>query len=156
MGHKDDSFLEELDSPGESYLRDHLDITRSGTGTVEGDIEGFFKAPQSVFEPMKIALDYDGTFTRDPGFWRGVALAAKDQGHDVRIVTWREQTRDNIDDRVGDIPVIYCNGIAKRYYCHHFADFDPHVWIDDKPEAILGNTAINRDGLANWRATRDH
>lgn len=111
---------------------------------------------KNLAEPMKIALDYDGTFTRDPGFWRGVALAAMDQGHDIRIVTARDITHDNIDDRVPGIPVIYCNGVAKRFYCHHFAHFDPHVWIDDKPEAVDGNSNFNRDMLAKWRAERDH
>ena len=28
---------------------------------------------------------------------------------------------DNVDDRAGDIPVVYCNGVAKRFFCHHFA-----------------------------------
>lgn len=105
---------------------------------------------------MKIALDYDGTYTRDPELWKVVVRLFRQQGHDIRIVTARDVTHDNIDDRVDGTPIIYCNGVAKRFYCHHFAHFDPDIWIDDKPESVFGNNTMDRNTLARWRETRDH
>ncbi|MDK1386349.1 hypothetical protein QN224_13115 [Sinorhizobium sp. 8-89] len=105
---------------------------------------------------MRIALDYDDTFTRDPTFWQSFVKLARDLGHEVRIVTARDRTHDNIDDRTGDIAVIYCNGVAKRFFCHHFEHWDPDIWIDDKPEAVGNNSSFTKPMLAEWRETRDH
>lgn len=104
---------------------------------------------------MKIALDYDETFTRDPDFWKMFANFAKNVGHEVRIVTARDRTHDNIDERVGDIPVIYCNGVAKWFICHHFEDWDPDIWIDDKPQSVHNNSNFTKPDLARWREMRE-
>ena len=105
---------------------------------------------------MRLALDYDDTYTLDPELWNAFALAARQRGHDVRIVTARCAIRDNVDDRIGDLPVIYCNGVAKRFYCREFADWVPDVFIDDKPENVGNNSTASPEWLANWRLTRDH
>lgn len=103
---------------------------------------------------MKIALDFDGTFTLDKTFWLEMVRLARALGHDVRIVTARDETLDNIAQYVGDIPVIYCNGVAKWFFCHHFAHWDPDVWVDDRPQAVHNNSEFNKDMLAEWRQTR--
>lgn len=88
---------------------------------------------------MRIALDFDNTFTADASLWQTFVGLASARGHEVRIVTARDRTQNNIDEQVNGIPVIYCNGLAKRLYCSHFAGWNPDIWIDDRPEAISGN-----------------
>jgi len=110
---------------------------------------------------MKIALDYDKTYNADKRFWDGVIKLAEIYGHEVRIVTVRNPTLDNIDGRVlKDIPIIYTDGLAKKFFCHHNADnyngWDPDVWIDDKPETVINNSSATREILAAWRAGPEH
>lgn len=118
---------------------------------------------------MKIALDYDKTYNLDKGFWDGVIALADNYGHEVRIVTARSLIDDQIDgDRLpfkdASFPVIYCEGIAKRFFCHWFADktsetdrgWDPDVWIDDKPEGIDKNSSATKEILKEWRASDDY
>lgn len=108
---------------------------------------------------MKIALDYDHTYSADPEFWDGFVNLARMRGHDIRVVT----ARDDRFDRTGrlvqleyKLPVIYCRGIGKKWYCERFVDdFVPDVWIDDRPESVTANSTNPVAGLAEWRATRD-
>lgn len=102
---------------------------------------------------MNIALDYDLTYTKDPILWAAFVNLARVQGHDVRIVTARNPVLDKIED-VGDIEVIYCDGVAKRFVCHHFNDWDPDVWIDDRPQSVDHNSTATKEVLAEWRANR--
>lgn len=103
---------------------------------------------------MKIALDYDDTYTLDPKFWWEFISNALRFGIDIRIVTARSSMHDNIGDEVLGIPIIYCDGIAKRYVCREIHDWVPDVWVDDKPEAVDCNAGYTEEWLANWRATR--
>ena len=108
---------------------------------------------------MKIALDYDHTYSADPKLWNGFIFAAQGAGHDIRIVTARDDRFDRTEKilAAGErVDVIYTRGIAKRWYCEHFVkDFAPDVWIDDKPESIIANSDFSAEDLAKWRATRD-
>lgn len=101
---------------------------------------------------MKIALDYDQTYTVDPKFWNCFLDYAEEFGHEVRIVTARHPEKDKIDV---PLEIIYCNGVAKRFYCEHFADWSPDVWIDDKPHSIDENSKATKEWLKEWRETRD-
>lgn len=101
---------------------------------------------------MKIALDYDLTYTADPKLWNNFIDDATQKGHDVRIVTARNPILDKID--VGYIPVIYCDGVAKRFVCHHFQNWDPDIWIDDKPQSVDNNSTATKEVLAEWRKNR--
>lgn len=107
---------------------------------------------------MRIGLDYDNTYSADPRLWRKFIDAARDYGHDVRIVTARDDRFDRTVDMVALerwCPVIYTRGIAKRWFLEHFGgDFVADVWIDDKPESILANSSTTPEALAEWRATR--
>lgn len=107
---------------------------------------------------MKIALDYDRTFTLDPDAWLSFVASFTAAGHDVRVVTIRDEFHDRTADLVrleALMPVIYTRGIAKRWYCWHFTDgWSPDVWIDDKPETILGNSMTTPTALVEWRAGR--
>lgn len=108
---------------------------------------------------MKIALDYDHTYSADPAFWGGFIRLCEYSGHEIRIVTARDERFDRTEplEKIEDhIPVIYTRGIAKRWYCEHFVeDFMPDIWIDDRPESILENSTTSPDALALWRKNRD-
>lgn len=105
---------------------------------------------------LKIALDYDQTVTTDPDFWYAFRELVASYGHDVRIVTARSPTKDNIDKHLVDVPIIYCDGVAKRFVCHHFHDWDPDIWIDDKPQSVDNNSTATKEILKDWRDTREH
>lgn len=112
---------------------------------------------------MKIALDYDKTYTLDKDFWDEVIYRAEKRGHEIRIVTTRSPKNDYIsDDRLPcqAFPVIYCDGVAKRFHCHWFADdgngWDPDVWIDDKPQGVDNNSTATKEILEAWRASEEH
>lgn len=83
---------------------------------------------------MKIALDFDETFTEDPVLFGNLVRLAKARGHEVKMVTWRKPEANNedieLEARAMGIDVIYCSGIAKMK-CYA-AD----VWIDDSPYAV--------------------
>jgi hypothetical protein len=108
---------------------------------------------------MKIALDFDNTYSADPNFWNLFLRITKICGHEVRIVTARDERFDRtaalveLEQRV---PVVYCRGVAKKWFMTHFGEgFAVDVWIDDKPESILINSEFAPDKLAEWRANRD-
>jgi hypothetical protein len=107
---------------------------------------------------MKIALDYDQTYSADPHLWTDFINSSRRLGHDVRIVTARDDRFDRTDPliRVEQfLPVIYTRGIAKKWFLTHFGQgFVPDVWIDDKPESILANSTVTQEALADWRANR--
>lgn len=107
---------------------------------------------------MKIALDYDKTYSADPTFWGWVINSAVNHGHDIRIVTARDDRLDRTMDLVKVeriLPVIYTRGIAKKWFCERFVEnFVPDVWIDDRPESVISNSDFPVEGLAEWRANR--
>src|SRR5688572_11205975 len=94
---------------------------------------------------MKIALDYDKTYSAAPEMWERLIAIMEEEGHEVRIVTARDERYDrtapllNLEGRGHTI--VWTRGCAKRWWCQHFApDFVPDVWIDDKPESVLSNS----------------
>lgn len=103
---------------------------------------------------MKIALDYDGTYDKDPEMWNTFISVVLHFGHDIRIVTHRHEALDCIDDEF-DIPIIYTDGVAKKWFCEHRGDrWVPDIWIDDKPKGILENGPLTEEEIAAWRAAR--
>lgn len=106
---------------------------------------------------MKIALDYDGTYTADPDFWkRFLQLSFATKGTEVVIVTFRDDRHDRTPDfdyfdRLM-VPVFFTRGIAKKFYCDHFGPGKIDIWIDDKPETIFANSDMTPAALVEWRA----
>lgn len=103
---------------------------------------------------MKIALDYDGTFTEDKEMWTAFVSLCKGRGHDVRFVTfrvhyyepWARGNEDILADAANlDIPVIFTNGEQKQKF------FDADVWIDDHPELISEASSVNQQDLYEAR-----
>lgn len=83
---------------------------------------------------MKIALDYDETYTADPELWDKF-IASCEGKHEVWIVTMRRPTAP-IDV---NYPVIYTSRQAKMEFCLNIGHiFD--IWIDDTPEWIFTNS----------------
>lgn len=107
---------------------------------------------------MRIALDFDKTYTAHPSFWNAVLLLAKTFGVDIRIVTARSPVLDRtapLIDVETKATVIYCNGIAKEYHCTYWTGgWYPDIWIDDKPVNIGSNSPTSPADLAAWRMER--
>lgn len=107
---------------------------------------------------MRIALDYDKTYTLDPEFWDRVITIARHHGHDVRMVTARNEHFDMTSDLFAisrRMVVHWCRGVAKGWWLSHFGGgWKPDVVIDDKPEAWIENSPFPPDKLAEWRSTR--
>lgn len=93
---------------------------------------------------MRIALDWDSTYTLAPGFWDSFISRAKVEGHDVRIVTFRTEAMNDaaLTWMSSIIPVIFTAGYQKRSFCANLGWF-PDIWIDDSPEFI-----VDRDDAA--------
>lgn len=76
---------------------------------------------------MRIALDYDGTYTADPKLWDSFIDCAHRRGHTVTCVTMRYPT-ESIEI---NCPVVYTSRKAKA------SAFTADVWIDDKPHWLF-------------------
>lgn len=90
---------------------------------------------------MNIALDFDDTYTRDPGFWDKFITDAKERGHDIRIVTFRKKvmTDPALDYLSRTLPVIFTEYTPKRKFTNGMG-WIVDVWIDDAPEFIVFHT----------------
>ena len=80
---------------------------------------------------MRIALDFDGTYTADPYLWDRFIEMCRDR-HDIWCVTMRYPH----EEAEISIPVIYTSRKAKKIYCEEKGiHFD--IWIDDCPEWLF-------------------
>ena len=88
------------------------------------------------------SLDFDDTFTADPELWTHFINKAQVLGHSVYIVTARDNSESNlreIKNAVGSgVPVIMTGNQQKRSHCIE-NDIEIDIWIDDYPEAIVGD-----------------
>lgn len=107
---------------------------------------------------MRIALDFDGTYTAAPHFWEDFIRKAEVSGHLVWIVTARDEDNDGIDwSKVGaaraPCTVIFCDGRPKRQIVRELG-IEIDIWIDDNPAGIVvkGASFAEPEGLAAWRA----
>lgn len=88
---------------------------------------------------MRIALDYDKTYTADPNAWRNIInFLIGNNRATIHIVTSRDD-RDTVEDtewfKAGNIPVVYCDYKAKRQVCEE-RGIQIDIWIDDNPYFI--------------------
>lgn len=79
------------------------------------------------------ALDYDGTYTRDPELWDSWIKLATSRGHLVLCVTMRYQ------EETIEMPceVIYTSRKAKQPFMIARGFRPPDVWIDNEPKWLL-------------------
>ena len=84
---------------------------------------------------MKIAMDYDETFTVDPILWTEFITRCQERGHSVTFVTYRDSRWGNEDINTDAeslrVAVIFTAGKQKQH-C-----FSADVWIDDSPETVV-------------------
>lgn len=107
---------------------------------------------------MKIGLDYDQTYTADPELWDKLIELAKAHGHEIFLITYRDDRYDwteqmNYLEQVMEIPVYCTRGVAKEWWSSHFGPGKVDVWIDDNVMSIVKNSSFAPDGLAEWRKT---
>jgi hypothetical protein len=92
---------------------------------------------------MKISIDFDDTYTRDPQLWDQFIRMALSKGHEVYCVTMRSydeghDVRISIGRQVGEENIHYTNRMAKKPFMQE-RNINIDVWIDDSPRWILGN-----------------
>lgn len=84
---------------------------------------------------MKIAIDYDETFTADPRTFKKVIDIFKLAKHEVNFVTYRDGRHPNHDISADaqncGVGIIFTAGKQKRHI------YDADIWIDDSPETIV-------------------
>ena len=105
---------------------------------------------------VKIAIDYDFTYTADPDFWDAVIRLGRERGHQFICVTGRDEP-PGLHER--QIPVqVICS--PSRFKCSaalergHVVD----VWIDDAPGTIEPAKILqwgDEDAVAGAPATQD-
>jgi hypothetical protein len=77
---------------------------------------------------MRIALDYDGTYTADPQLWDEFIRNAQSRGHEVTLVTMRSSDHEHIPNPPA-CAVIYTGRKSKRNF------YNADIVIDDAPQA---------------------
>jgi hypothetical protein len=88
---------------------------------------------------MRIALDYDKTYTADPDMWDAFITLATSRGHSVEVVTmrtmtWAEMLPQSLCERATRVE--YTDRKAKK--AHMEALGRPvDIWIDDTPQFII-------------------
>lgn len=90
---------------------------------------------------MKIAIDYDDTYTKDPDMWDQMIQLILLRGHEVWCVSARPEShmgivKSTIGSVIGKDRCIGTNLKGKRQFVWEYYGLKPDVWIDDTPEAI--------------------
>ena len=87
-----------------------------------------------------IAIDYDRTWTADPGLWFSFSVLALRAKHNVIIATGRDHN-EPLPPTFPGLAVYYTSGMAKSRYLADHRIF-PDVWIDDRPDLIHRNFGL--------------
>ena len=88
----------------------------------------------------RIALDFDETYTVNPGMWDSIVALMLASNCDVRFVTYRYENAPGNSDiteaagRLG-IKIIFCNYFQKAQVTA-IHGWIPDIWIDDMPILI--------------------
>ena len=92
---------------------------------------------------MRIAIDFDDTFTADPELWAKFIADARERGHSVVMVTARRDTTENEEviaewtAKVGvELEVIFTS-LASKLATAERRGIKFDVWIDDDPKAVV-------------------
>ncbi|HFU2857315.1 TPA: hypothetical protein ACGQ50_000855 [Enterobacter cloacae] len=93
----------------------------------------------SFLEPLRVALDFDGTFSANPAMFCQVVGMMRKYGADVRFVTFRFGSGNNSDIMYWanslNLPVLFTEGKQKEPFCEA-AGWRPDIWIDDDTRFI--------------------
>jgi hypothetical protein len=88
-----------------------------------------------------VAIDYDSTWTADPGLWETFAGMMRDRGHTLVLVTNRMDTalnRNEVIPKVGPHVkwVMFAGPTPKRDFAVS-QGVHPQIWIDDNPQTVV-------------------
>lgn len=91
---------------------------------------------------MKISIDYDDTYTRDPKLWDQFATNAISRGHQVYCVSARgtqhmDEPKRSIGQIIGPENCFGTGLQPKREFMWRVHNIYIDVWIDDQPEMIV-------------------
>lgn len=88
---------------------------------------------------MRIALDFDGTYTADPELWDEFISKARSRGHAIDLVTMRHpHESESVDRQIkGKVDSIVYTGRKGKKRHMEFIAKEVDVWIDDCPQFIL-------------------
>lgn len=81
---------------------------------------------------MRIALDYDGTYTADPVLWDAFIAQAQGHGHEVICITMRHEH----EEIAMPCRVIYTSRQAKKPAAIAYG-IEIDIWIDDSRHWIM-------------------
>ena len=91
---------------------------------------------------MIISIDYDDTWSADPGLWSRFARQAARRGHTVILVTNRIGTpmdARELGRYAGRfVEQVIFAGLGPKRAAAVGAGYDVDVWIDDLPETVAG------------------
>lgn len=94
---------------------------------------------------MIIGIDYDGTFTADPGLWADFVRSATARGHQCVCVTGRSDEGEyaaEVRRAVGSLmPVVFASMCWKKKAAA-ISGYEVDVWIDDMPEMVAEQTRL--------------
>lgn len=85
---------------------------------------------------MRIALDYDGTYTADPVLWDRFITDAKSRGHKITVVTCRRDTEENRQEVVVPGCLVLFTNLAAKKWAVEQRGLTIDVWVDDDPNCI--------------------
>lgn len=92
---------------------------------------------------LRIAVDYDDTFTADPNLISNFIKEAKSAGHTVYMVTARRETEENCDQINADldhwccqVPIIFTSLESKLIACQR-RGVQIDIWMDDDPRSLV-------------------
>lgn len=89
---------------------------------------------------MRIALDYDGTYSADPRLWEEFITSVNKFGHSIYIVTMRCPNEHPIIEslfrnHLSVTNIIYTSKLAKKLYVDKLG-IPMDIWIDDSPHFV--------------------
>lgn len=94
---------------------------------------------------IKIALDYDQTFTRDPKAWTEFIHLMQREGHTVYCVTMRYaegKEYNEVQRAVGHlVDGLFCTARKGKRSFMSARQINIDVWVDDTPDFILMDAA---------------
>lgn len=107
---------------------------------------------------MLFAVDFDGTFSRDPDYYRAVVAIGRARGHEYVLVTGRsDEGRWGAEVRaaLGDLmPIVFAANGWKRAAAEA-AGYKVDVWEDDHPEYIARQDPAVCDRKDGYTAERE-
>ena len=108
---------------------------------------------------MRIALDFDGTYSEHPKLWNEFILLCHLHGVGIDIVTLREQDVDKLAIEQDLIDrgcnIIYCDGRPKHAVAKD-RGLVYDIWIEDDPKAVHEGSRFSSRQLAAWRERDVH